>query len=122
MAGDGPATINISKAHSLLGLLVAIAGCVFVYARTDNLAGGAKEDAARAHGRADAAYAKAEGAEALAREKGEKAAEALSSVNVKLARMETMLEQLVNESRELKGTVKAIQDARIIKDAASGAR
>lgn len=108
MAGDG--TLNISKAHSLIGLAIILVGAGATYMRTDNLAATAGAAAQRAHERADAAYAKAEVAEALARSKGDEAASALNGVNVKLARMEVMLQQLVEDGQEFKKTVRAIQE------------
>lgn len=109
MAGE---TINVSKAQGVIGLLVLVAGAGGTFMATNNLATNAVEAAARAHSRADAAYAKAEVAEALARAKGDEAAVALNGVNVKLARMEVMLQQLVDDGKEFKKTVKALQDAK----------
>ena len=68
--------------------------------------------AAEARSDARAAYTKAEGAETLARDKGEKATEALNSVNVKLARIETLVENLSKRFDENEKAMKALQDAK----------
>lgn len=105
MAGEG-GTINVSRTHSILLLFIMVAGAGATFMATQNGIEKATGDAQRAMIRANEAYAKAETAEALARDKGDKATEALAAVNVKLARIETLVEQLVKDAAETKAVLK----------------
>lgn len=68
--------------------------------------------AAEARADARAAMTKAEGAETLARDKGEKATEALNSVNVKLARIETLVENLSKRFDENEKAIKELRESK----------
>ena len=100
--------VNLKGISALVVTLAPLVAIVLWVNSLKDVANDAKRDALDARKEASEAKVEAVSAKELARTKGDEAATTLNGVNVKLARMEVLLEQLVKESAETKAALKTI--------------